>query len=279
MLPVKQASEFVHGVFADGGKPAGNSFPHLDRQLGGQQDGARVARHNHVAVHVKIPFPRPLVGRLFHDAVVNVAVQFIEGDASIAIQVGLASLEPGHEGASENRTDALSRHVLTLEGVLRGVGSGQNHSPVTLKLVTGSHVSAGFCDHPARKGPAVATIQQQHLAAGGTSAHHVVHKVGFNCRGLQKLVASVGGGKIELAIFILHSVAREVEKQQIITSAVCEEGLYLLPHFVGGFVQERLHPEAPDGRVLQNSGQRFGVLRGGLQLPQNGVLILVTRDD
>ena len=95
----------------------------------------------------------------------------------------------------------------------------------------------------------------------------------------QRLAAGVAHGQVQPALVVLQPVAEEVEQGEVVPAAPgVEVGDRLADHVVR-LVDQHRDVEAGDVRVLEDGGERFGVVLRGGEPAQAGVPVVVGGDD
>ena len=109
----------------------------------GRELPVHVAGDQDAAVDVLLLL-RPLLGHLGDHPVVDVAVQLVERDVAVLVQVGGAAADRLDQVAGEHRRRPRAAQVVALEGVLGRVRRGQDGAPLALEPLEGLHALVGL---------------------------------------------------------------------------------------------------------------------------------------
>jgi hypothetical protein len=107
---------------------------------------------------------RPLLRHLGDDPLPHVAVELVECDVTVLVQVGRAAADGLHQVPGEHRGRARPAQGVPLERVLGGVGRGEHRATFALEPLEGLHTFVGLGAASGREGAAVAAVEDQHLA-------------------------------------------------------------------------------------------------------------------
>ena len=111
-------------------------------EVGGQLP-VHVAGDQDPAVDVLLLL-RALLRHLRDHPVVDVAVELVERDVAVLVQVGGATADRVDQVAGEHRRRARAAEVVALEGVLGRVGGGQDGASLALEALEGLHALVGL---------------------------------------------------------------------------------------------------------------------------------------
>ena len=273
---VQQFGERGDGAFADGGELVVEAVQQLawQRRRGVPARAGDVQLALQMAEHV-----RPLVRGDLADLVADVVIELAHGDPVVLVAVGLAGLQRLHDGGREHRRAALAGQLVALERILHRVGGGDDRPAAPAQVVIDVDVVAGAEAQAARDRAAVAAVEQHQHVVRAAARHRPRHELGGNRGRVQVRDLGVGGREVQLPAVVLEPVAREVQQQQLVATAVAEERRDPATQDRVRLVQGRGDLELADLGVPQDLRQRRGVPRGRAQPAQLRVRVGVGRDD
>jgi hypothetical protein len=156
----------------DGGHPLGRDGA-VDRVLEvRRQRPVHVAGDEDPAVHVLLLLG-PLLRHLRDDALSHVAVELVEGDVAVLVEIRSTRADGFHQVPCEHRRRPGARQVVALEGVLRGVGGGEDGAPSALEAFERVDPLVGLGRPAGREGAAVTAVEDENLATRRTGVHGV----------------------------------------------------------------------------------------------------------
>jgi hypothetical protein len=245
-------------------------------QVTGQRPG-HVAGDDDAALDVALHLG-PLLGHLLHDAVVHVAVELVDGDVSVAVEVGGPLAEPFDEVPGEHRLRRAPVHPVALERVLRRVRRREHGPARALQLLERVDIGVGLDPAAGRERAAVAAVEHDDLLPRRAALQGVVELLGRQRGEQQAVPAGVGRCEVEPPVVVLEAVAGEVQQGEVVAAAVAVQLADRLAHPVVRFVDQHGDLEACDLRVTQYGGESLDVRRWGGEPAQGGVVVLVRGD-
>ena len=233
-------------------------LPLLSRRGGGGPSGA-AGEHDRPFAAVQ-PSLRGLAGVPGLDIAVGVVVRLVQADVPVAAEVRSAGAQSLNQASGEHRPSHYRvGQGLSLERVLTGAGGGQHRTAASVPGQSALQVQINTTLAAVGEGAAETAVQDENLTASPAIVKLVQQPGRRDARARQLRLQGIGGGEVEPATPVQHTVARQVHHHQVTDAAAGQEHIDLPPQLPLVLVDHPGDGEAANVRVTQNRGQVVGV--------------------